>query len=216
MFSKNLDLEFDYLQPCFCPDEDDLYVCRPDSASPGEDIWKKFELLPSPTPGLQVTPAGGAPVPWGGVALGGLRTHDPVDWPSELNNLGSVIVQDCVWGGFPAHETLTRAVVEKPQGQSGAAVAPLAEPGCPPALQERSSPPGAWGTAGLPVGSWEPGPSWASSKEPGAQVGTWLPASSAEPRQQPGREPGARRQLGCEPGAWGIRTLAGAPLPTQG
>uniref|UniRef100_A0A8C3S5V4 Transcription regulator Myc N-terminal domain-containing protein n=1 Tax=Chelydra serpentina TaxID=8475 RepID=A0A8C3S5V4_CHESE len=157
MFSKNLDLEFDYLQPCFCADEDDLYLCGPDSASPGEDIWKKFELLPTPTPGLQVTPAGGAPVPWGGAELWGSADGGDVfeTGLGESNNLGSVIVQDCVWGGFPAHETLTRAVVEKPQGH-------------------------------------------------------------AEPRQQPGREPGARRQLGCEPGAWGIRTLAGAPLPTQG
>uniref|UniRef100_A0A8C3SPZ4 Transcription regulator Myc N-terminal domain-containing protein n=1 Tax=Chelydra serpentina TaxID=8475 RepID=A0A8C3SPZ4_CHESE len=112
MFSKNLDLEFDYLQPCFCPDEDDLYLCGPDSASPGEDIWKKFELLPSPTPGLQVTPAGGAPVPWGGAELWGSADGGDVfeTGLGESNNLGSVIVQDCVWGGFPAHETLTRAV----------------------------------------------------------------------------------------------------------
>nr|XP_013810489.1 PREDICTED: N-myc proto-oncogene protein [Apteryx mantelli mantelli] len=48
MVSKNPDLEFDSLQPCFYPDEDDFYLCGPDSAPPGEDIWKKFELLPTP------------------------------------------------------------------------------------------------------------------------------------------------------------------------
>ena len=44
--SKNSDLEFDSLQPCFYPDEDDFYHGGPDAAPPGEDIWKKFELLP--------------------------------------------------------------------------------------------------------------------------------------------------------------------------
>ncbi|XP_015279260.1 PREDICTED: N-myc proto-oncogene protein [Gekko japonicus] len=89
MVSKNPDLEFDSLQPCFYPDEDDFYLCGPDSAPPGEDIWKKFELLPtpplSPSPaGLQENPPGGAPLAWGAVALGGFRTSDSLDWASEL------------------------------------------------------------------------------------------------------------------------------------
>uniref|UniRef100_A0A8C9NIE7 Transcription regulator Myc N-terminal domain-containing protein n=1 Tax=Serinus canaria TaxID=9135 RepID=A0A8C9NIE7_SERCA len=74
MVSKNPDLEFDSLQPCFYPDEDDFYLCGPDSAPPGEDIWKKFELLPTPPlspsrAGLQEHPPGGGPVPWGGPAV---------------------------------------------------------------------------------------------------------------------------------------------------
>ncbi|XP_067400972.1 N-myc proto-oncogene protein [Emydura macquarii macquarii] len=156
MVSKNPDLEFDSLQPCFYPDEDDFYLCGPDSAPPGEDIWKKFELLPTPPlspsrAGLQETPPGGAPVPWGGVALGGFRTRDPLDWASELlllppeadlwgstdggdlfetgfgesNNLNSIIIQDCMWSGFSAREKLERAVSEKLQGKVGAAVAPV-------------------------------------------------------------------------------------------
>ncbi|XP_005884145.2 PREDICTED: N-myc proto-oncogene protein [Myotis brandtii] len=48
MICKNPDLEFDSLQPCFYPDEDDFYFGGPDSTPPGEDIWKKFELLPTP------------------------------------------------------------------------------------------------------------------------------------------------------------------------
>ncbi|NXE22925.1 MYCN protein, partial [Ardeotis kori] len=127
MVSKNTDLEFDSLQPCFYPDEDDFYLCGPDSAPPGEDIWKKFELLPTPPlspsrAGLQEHPPGGAPVPWGGAALGGCRPADPLDWASELlllppeadlwggsdggdffetglgvtNNLNSIIIQDCI------------------------------------------------------------------------------------------------------------------------
>ncbi|XP_074845069.1 N-myc proto-oncogene protein [Carettochelys insculpta] len=156
MVSKNPDLEFDSLQPCFYPDEDDFYLCGPDSAPPGEDIWKKFELLPTPPlspsrAGLQENPPGGAPVLWGGVALGGFRNRDPLDWASELlllppeadlwgstdggdlcetgfgegNNLNSIIIQDCMWSGFSAREKLERAVSEKLQSKVGAAVAPV-------------------------------------------------------------------------------------------
>ncbi|XP_071598046.1 N-myc proto-oncogene protein [Heliangelus exortis] len=157
MVSKNPDLEFDSLQPCFYPDEDDFYLCGPDSAPPGEDIWKKFELLPTPPlspsrAGLQEHPPGGAPVPWGGAALGGCRPADPLDWASELlllppeadlwgsdggdlfetglgvtNNLNSIIIQDCMWSGFSAREKLERAVSEKLQSK-----APAAPPPAPP------------------------------------------------------------------------------------
>ncbi|NXS74525.1 MYCN protein, partial [Pandion haliaetus] len=101
MVSKNPDLEFDSLQPCFYPDEDDFYLCGPDSAPPGEDIWKKFELLPTPPlspsrAGLQEHPPGGAAVPWGGAALGGCRPADPLDWASELLLLPP---EADLWGG---------------------------------------------------------------------------------------------------------------------
>ncbi|KAM6279799.1 N-myc proto-oncogene protein isoform 1-T4 [Porphyrio hochstetteri] len=160
MVSKNPDLEFDSLQPCFYPDEDDFYLCGPDSAPPGEDIWKKFELLPTPPlspsrAGLQEHPPGGGPVPWGGVALGGCRPADPLDWASELlllppeadlwggsdggdffetglgvnNNLNSIIIQDCMWSGFSAREKLERAVSEKLQGKAPTAPAPPPPPG---------------------------------------------------------------------------------------
>ncbi|XP_054034377.1 N-myc proto-oncogene protein [Dryobates pubescens] len=101
MVSKNTDLEFDSLQPCFYPDEDDFYLCGPDSAPPGEDIWKKFELLPTPPlspsrAGLQEHPPGGASVPWGRAALGGCRPADPLDWASELLLLPP---EADLWGG---------------------------------------------------------------------------------------------------------------------
>ncbi|NXE94320.1 MYCN protein, partial [Menura novaehollandiae] len=102
MVSKNPDLEFDSLQPCFYPDEDDFYLCGPDSAPPGEDIWKKFELLPTPPlspsrAGLQEHPPGGGPVPWGGAALWGCRPTDPLDWASELLLLPP---EADLWGGM--------------------------------------------------------------------------------------------------------------------
>uniref|UniRef100_A0A8C8AKM3 Transcription regulator Myc N-terminal domain-containing protein n=1 Tax=Otus sunia TaxID=257818 RepID=A0A8C8AKM3_9STRI len=113
MVSKNPDLEFDSLQPCFYPDEDDFYLCGPDSAPPGEDIWKKFELLPTPPlspsrAGLQEHPPGGAPLLllppeadlWGG-SDGGDFFETGL---GVTNNLNSIIIQDCMWSGFSARE----------------------------------------------------------------------------------------------------------------
>nr|XP_033795769.1 N-myc proto-oncogene protein [Geotrypetes seraphini]XP_033795770.1 N-myc proto-oncogene protein [Geotrypetes seraphini]XP_033795771.1 N-myc proto-oncogene protein [Geotrypetes seraphini] len=124
--NKNPDLEFDSLQPCFYPDEDDFYFCGPDSAPPGEDIWKKFELLP--TPPLSPSRAGLQ----GDAGARGTAVTDELDWASELLllqpeaellgaeggelgewNLNSIIIQDCMWSGFSAREKLERAVTEK-------------------------------------------------------------------------------------------------------
>lgn len=135
--SKNSDLEFDYLQPCFYPDEDDFYFCGPDSAPPGEDIWKKFELLPTPPlspsrAALQGEQVIGSPE----ADPLGFGLGDPLDWASELlflpeddiwgasedgdlfgsvldTNPNSIILQDCMWSGFSAREKLERVVTEK-------------------------------------------------------------------------------------------------------
>ncbi|KAM9317139.1 N-myc proto-oncogene protein [Gastrophryne carolinensis] len=141
--SKNPDLEFDSLQPCFFPDEDDFYLCGPDCAPPGEDIWKKFELLPTPPlspsrAGLQSDPLSPGQGPLHDYGLPG--DGDSLDWASEFlllppeadllggsgwglpqsNELGlspcnlkSIIIQDCMWSGFSAREKLERAVNEK-------------------------------------------------------------------------------------------------------
>lgn len=142
IIGKNSDLDFDSLQPCFYPDEDDFYFCGPDSAPPGEDIWKKFELLPTPplSPSRAALPgdAGGAAA-GAGAGLGGIVDPlDPLDWASELlllpgddiwgasddldlfgsdldtaNPSNSIIIQDCMWSGFSAREKLERVVTEK-------------------------------------------------------------------------------------------------------
>ncbi|XP_063296938.1 N-myc proto-oncogene protein [Pelobates fuscus] len=151
--SKNTDLEFDSLQPCFYPDEDDFYLCGPDSAPPGEDIWKKFELLPTPPlspsrAGLQSDPL--SPGQWPLLDYGLPADGDSLDWASELLllppetdllggagwgllqgtelglspcNLKSIIIQDCMWSGFSAREKLERAVNEK-LGKSAGATEP--------------------------------------------------------------------------------------------
>lgn len=137
VMSKNSDLEFDSLQPCFYPDEDDFYFCGPDSAPPGEDIWKKFELLPTPplSPSRAALPGEPATASPEADPLG-FGLGDPLDWASELlflpeddiwgasedgdlfgsaldTNPNSIIIQDCMWSGFSAREKLERVVTEK-------------------------------------------------------------------------------------------------------
>ncbi|XP_028296038.1 N-myc protein [Gouania willdenowi] len=136
--NKNSDLEFDSLQPCFYPDEDDFYFCGPDSAPPGEDIWKKFELLPTPplSPSRAALPGEPAAAPLDEDPLGFTLGY-PLDWASEMlllpeddiwgastdgdlfgsaldtTNPNSIIIQDCMWSGFSAREKLERVVTEK-------------------------------------------------------------------------------------------------------
>ncbi|XP_033999498.1 N-myc protein isoform X1 [Trematomus bernacchii] len=135
--SKNSDMEFDSLQPCFYPDEDDFYFCGPDSAPPGEDIWKKFELLPTPplSPSRAALPGEPAAASPEADPLG-FGLGDPLDWASELlllpeddiwgasddgdlfgsaldTNPNNIIIQDCMWSGFSAREKLQRVVTEK-------------------------------------------------------------------------------------------------------
>ncbi|XP_003787452.1 N-myc proto-oncogene protein [Otolemur garnettii] len=139
MICKNPDLEFDSLQPCFYPDEDDFYFGGPDSTPPGEDIWKKFELLPTPP----LSPSHGYPEfyahsqsYWATEVV--LSENDLWGIPAEedtfgLGGLGSltpnpVILQDCMWSGFSAREKLERAVSEKLQHGRGPPAASSATP----------------------------------------------------------------------------------------
>ncbi|XP_076128661.1 N-myc protein [Alosa pseudoharengus] len=149
LITKNSDMEFDSLQPCFYPDEDDFYFCGP----PSEDIWKKFELLPTPplSPSRAALPGATGDI---GSATGvdctlppGLGLTDPLDWASELfllpeddiwgapegdlfgsamdsTNENSIIIQDCMWSGFSAREKLERVVNEK-LGLGKATVGPV-------------------------------------------------------------------------------------------
>nr|XP_046149142.1 N-myc proto-oncogene protein-like isoform X2 [Oncorhynchus gorbuscha] len=103
IIGKNSEMEFDSLQPCFYPGEDDFYFCGPDSAPPGEDIWKKFELLPTPPlspsraalPGELAFASGGDR---GDSEAGpmGFGLGDPLgcDWASEL----LFLPEDDIWG----------------------------------------------------------------------------------------------------------------------
>ncbi|XP_031234397.1 protein L-Myc isoform X3 [Mastomys coucha] len=111
------------------------YDCGEDfyrSTAPSEDIWKKFELVPSPPtsppwgsgPGA-VDPASGISPgePWPGGGAGDeaeSRGHSKA-WG---RNYASIIRRDCMWSGFSARERLERVVSDR--------LAPGAPRGNPP------------------------------------------------------------------------------------
>ncbi|XP_021061999.1 protein S-Myc-like [Mus pahari] len=105
MICKNSDLEFDSLKPCFYQEEDDIYFGGRNSTPPGEDTWKKFELLLTPrlSPGSALAEHSLEPVNWTTDML--LPEVDLWNNPAEEEVLGlgglrsctsnPIILQDC-------------------------------------------------------------------------------------------------------------------------
>lgn len=92
------------------------------STAPSEDIWKKFELLPTPpmSPTRTVDAAAVLPPPdklgWASKLL----TQDEdfeerykIDSNDIFGNLSSIIIQDCMWSGFSASHRLEKVVGER-------------------------------------------------------------------------------------------------------
>lgn len=108
------------------PDEDFFK-----STAPSEDIWKKFELVPTPpmSPIRAVEgssrvgllyPSLGDKLEWVSQFLGQEDEQQQQDLPCKLStsndsfgNLSSIIIQDCMWSGFSAGQQLERVVGER-------------------------------------------------------------------------------------------------------
>ncbi|XP_074416092.1 protein L-Myc-1b [Cynoglossus semilaevis] len=118
-------MEFDCYQHYFMDDfdtEEDFYK----STAPSEDIWKKFELLPtppmSPTRTLSATAAHLSPgdkLSWLTKVLGQDEDYEGQFIPDSeklFGNLSSIIIQDCMWSSFSASKQL-----EKVSGRVAAA-----------------------------------------------------------------------------------------------
>ncbi|XP_007578126.1 PREDICTED: transcriptional regulator Myc-B-like [Poecilia mexicana] len=123
--------DFDSMQPCFFlgGDDEDVFPSQL-QPGPGEDIWKKFELLPTPPMSPSRTPPRSDPP---------LSAADHLEALSDLLDeelrpsaaLQSFIIQDCMWSSsFAAAAKLERAVSERleclrarqnPTGTSGLA-----------------------------------------------------------------------------------------------
>ncbi|KAM9494851.1 protein L-Myc-1b [Clarias gariepinus] len=100
------------------PDEDFFK-----STAPSEDIWKKFELVPTPPMSpvrrldeTSVCPSLGDKLEWVSHFLGQDDEHE------AQCNLSSIIIQDCMWSGFSATQRLEKAVSEHMLCQGGAKV----------------------------------------------------------------------------------------------
>ncbi|XP_067267608.1 protein L-Myc-1b [Chanodichthys erythropterus] len=119
--NKKLEMEeYDQYQHYFFDDhnlDEDFFK----STAPSEDIWKKFELVPTPPMSpvriLEGTgPSPGDRLEWASQYLG---QDDEQEGQCKLNaaetleNLSSIIIQDCMWSSFSATQQLEKVVSER-------------------------------------------------------------------------------------------------------
>ncbi|NP_001158444.1 myc proto-oncogene protein [Saccoglossus kowalevskii] len=98
-------LDYDKYQPYFLGhDENEEFYGATHTPSPSEDIWKKFELLPTPPR----SPGRPAPIPLLSVVAEALQqvsetldddNHTQTFVFPDLSNLKSNLIQDCMWSG---------------------------------------------------------------------------------------------------------------------
>ncbi|XP_062337636.1 transcriptional regulator Myc-B [Osmerus eperlanus] len=126
MASKNYDYDYDLVQPYFiCDEEDNFYHPHQGQLqppAPSEDIWKKFELLPTPPLSPSRRPSLSSLFP---------STADQLEMVTEFlgddvvnqsficdaeyskSFLKSFIIQDCMWSSFSAAAKLEKVVSER-------------------------------------------------------------------------------------------------------
>ncbi|KAL2097710.1 hypothetical protein ACEWY4_006917 [Coilia grayii] len=122
MASKNYDYDYDSFQPYFYydnEDEDFYYQQRGQTQppAPSEDIWKKFELLPTPPLSPSRRPSLGSLYP----------TADRLEMVTDFlgdetmanhslicdEDYSKSIIRDCMWSGFSAAAKLEKVVSER-------------------------------------------------------------------------------------------------------
>ncbi|XP_023687947.2 protein L-Myc-1b [Paramormyrops kingsleyae] len=117
---ENWDMEHDRYQHYFYDDhhlDEDFYK----STAPSEDIWKKFELVPTPPVSPSRTPEGAGMPPgdrleWVTQFLGQDEEQEgeyKIDTEEIFGNLSSIIIQDCMWSSFSASRQLEKVVSER-------------------------------------------------------------------------------------------------------
>ncbi|XP_010883839.2 transcriptional regulator Myc-A [Esox lucius] len=125
--SKNYDYDYDSIQPYFYVDneDEDFYHQQQGQLqppAPSEDIWKKFELIPTPPLSPSRRPSLSCLFP---------STADQLEMVTEFLGddvvnqsficdpdysqtfLKSIIIQDCMWSGFSAVAKLEKVVSER-------------------------------------------------------------------------------------------------------
>ncbi|XP_028294043.1 protein L-Myc-1b-like [Gouania willdenowi] len=124
-------MDFDCFQDYFFnyfDTEEDFYK----STAPSEDIWKKFELMPTPpmSPTRTLHISAGDKLSWLSKVLGQDEESDGQILPDTQELLSSNIIQDCMWSCFSASKQLEKvkaaaaAAVVVPPGAQSAQVRP--------------------------------------------------------------------------------------------
>ncbi|KAM4706298.1 myc proto-oncogene protein [Rhinophrynus dorsalis] len=122
--SKYYDYDYDTLQPCFYfTEEENFYQqhSRLQPPAPSEDIWKKFELLPTPprSPSRRsslssLLPSTADQLEMVTEFLGAdVVNQSFICDPDDEAFVKSIIIQDCMWSGFSAAAKLEKVVSEK-------------------------------------------------------------------------------------------------------
>lgn len=119
--SKNYDYDYDSYQPYFYFDteEEDFYTQQQEQhgqpPAPSEDIWKKFELLPTPPLSPSRRPSTAEQLEIVSEFLGDDAVNQSFicDSDSSQTFLKSIIIQDCMWSGFSAVAKLEKVVSER-------------------------------------------------------------------------------------------------------
>lgn len=110
-------MEFDWYPHYFNNDldtEEDYYK----STGPSEDIWKKFELSPTPPMSPARTPSGGS------IRVLGQEEEEGQP-PPDTDRLSSIIIRDCMWSSFSASKQPEK--VRVPVAAQQAVVPPAAK-----------------------------------------------------------------------------------------
>lgn len=142
--SKNYDYEYDSLQPYFYYDneEEDFYPQQLQPPAPSEDIWKKFELLPTPPlspsrrPSLSsLFPSTADQLEMVTEFLGDDVVNQSIICDADYSQtfLKSIIIQDCMWSSFSAAAKLEKVVSERLASLNAARKEPAAGEGAEPA-----------------------------------------------------------------------------------
>ncbi|XP_069710759.1 myc proto-oncogene protein [Phaenicophaeus curvirostris] len=161
--SKNYDYDYDSVQPYFYfeEEEENFYLAAQQRGSelqppaPSEDIWKKFELLPTPplSPSRRSSLAAASCFPSTADQLeivtellgGDMVNQSFICDPDDESFVKSIIIQDCMWSGFSAAAKLEKVVSEKLASYQAArrevGGGPAARPGPPPAGTTPPPPP---------------------------------------------------------------------------
>ncbi|XP_053104503.1 myc proto-oncogene protein isoform X2 [Hemicordylus capensis] len=124
--SRTYDYDYDSVQPYFYyeDEEENFYFtgqqrgCELQPPAPSEDIWKKFELLPTPplSPSRRSScfPSGADQLEMVTELLGSdVVSQSFICDPDDEAFVKSIIIQDCMWSGGSAAAKLQKVVSEK-------------------------------------------------------------------------------------------------------
>jgi len=119
---KNYDYDYDSIQPYFYFDneDEDFYHHQQGQTqppAPSEDIWKKFELLPTPplSPSRRQSLSTTEQLEMVSEFLGDDVVNQSFICDADYSQsvFKSIIIQDCMWSGFSAAAKLEKVVSER-------------------------------------------------------------------------------------------------------